>query len=156
MYHHAARDIVIKVANSTKMRLCHLTPKGLASLNWKETSFWKEILSVLLKTMPRLWLQLLLLWQKFVIHSPRSVNHWDFCKCMCFGVESLSKDVHASAASLQSSLGVLSGLFVDLLEEENSAEYLNQDDSEGDDRKRPFTQLFLKHPLHMPVKFIGP
>ena len=32
---------------------------------------------------------------------------------MCVGVESPSKDVHASPASIQSSLGVLSGLFID-------------------------------------------
>ena len=59
VYHRAALDILIKVANSMKMRLCHLTSRGLAS--WTETSFWKELLSALLKTMPRLWMQLLLL-----------------------------------------------------------------------------------------------
>ena len=106
--------------------------------------------------MPRLWLQLLLLPQKFVIHSPRCVNRWDLCVSMCMGVESPSKDVHASLASIHSSLGLLSGLSVDLLEEENSAESLNEDDSEWDDDKRPLTQPFLKRSLQMPVKFIGP
>ena len=52
------------------------------------------------------------------------------------GVEPPSKDVHASPASIHSSLGVLSGLCVDLLEEENSAHSLNEDDSEWDDDKR--------------------
>ena len=51
-----------------KMRLCHLTPRGLAS--WTVTSFWKELPSALPKTMPRLWLQFL---KKFVILNPRCV-----------------------------------------------------------------------------------
>ena len=63
-----------------KMRPCHLMPRGLAS--WMETSFWKELPSALPKTMPRLWLQLLLLLKKFVIHSPRCVNRWDLCVSM--------------------------------------------------------------------------
>ena len=61
---HTALDILINVANSMKMRLCHLTPRGLASLTWTRTSFWKELLLALLKTMPRLCLQLLLLPQE--------------------------------------------------------------------------------------------
>ena len=72
------------------------------------------------------------------------------------GVESPSKDVHASPASIHSSSGFLSGLSLDLLERENSAESLNEDDSEWDDDKRPLTQPSLKHSLQMPVKFIGP
>ena len=81
VYHRAALDILIKAANSMKMRLCHLTPRALAS--WTETSFWKELPSALPKTMPRLWLKLLLLLKKFVIHSPRCVNRWDLCVSMC-------------------------------------------------------------------------
>ena len=35
------------------------------------------------ENMPRLWLKLLLLLKKFVIHSPRCVNRWDLCVSMC-------------------------------------------------------------------------
>ena len=71
------------------------------------------------------------------------------------GVQSPSKDVHASRASIHPSLGFLSGLSVDLLEEENSAQSLNEDDSEWDDDKRPLTQPSPRRSLQMPVKFIG-
>ena len=63
------------------------------------------------------------------------------------GVESPSKDVHVRPASIHSSLGFLSGVSVDLLEEENSAESLNEDDSEWDYDKRPLTQPSLKRSL---------
>ena len=72
------------------------------------------------------------------------------------GAEPPSKNVHASPASIHSSLGILSGLSVDLLEEENSAQSLTEDDSEWDDDKRPLTQPLLKRSLQMPMKFIGP
>ena len=48
---------------------------------------------------------------------------------------------HASLASIRSSLGSLSGVSVVLLEEENSAESLNEDDSEWDYDERPLTEL---------------
>ena len=63
------------------------------------------------------------------------------------GAESPSKDVHASPASIRSSLGSLSGVSVDLLEEENSAESLKEDDSEWDYDERPLTQPSLKRSL---------
>ena len=72
------------------------------------------------------------------------------------GVESPSKDVHASPASIHSSLGFLSGVSVDLLERENAAESLNEDDSKWDDDLRPLMQPSLKRSLQMPVKFTGP
>ena len=63
------------------------------------------------------------------------------------GAESPSKDVHASPASIRSSLGSLSGVSVDLLEEENSAESLKEDDSEWDYDEWPLTQPSLKRSL---------
>ena len=63
------------------------------------------------------------------------------------GAESPGKDVYASPASICSSLGSLSGVSVDLLEEENSAKSLNEDDSEWDYDERPLTQPSLKRSL---------
>ena len=54
-----------------------------------------------------------------------------------------SKDAHASTASIHSSLGFLSGVSLDLLEEENTAESLNEDDSEWDDDKRQKCAMHL-------------
>ena len=54
---------------------------------------------------------------------------------------------HASPASIRSSLGYLRGVSVVLLEEENSAESLIEDDSEWDYDERPLTQPSHKRSL---------
>ena len=54
---------------------------------------------------------------------------------------------HASRTSIRSSLGYLRGVSVVLLEEENSAESLIEDDSEWDYDERPLTQPSLKRSL---------
>ena len=79
-------------------------------------------------------------------NSPESLG--SLREYVLVGVESPSKDVHASPASIHSSLVFLSGVSVDLLEEENSAESLKKDNTEWDDDKRPLTQPSLKRSLH--------
>ena len=54
---------------------------------------------------------------------------------------------HTSLASIRSPLGSLSGVSVVLLEEENSAESLNEDDSEWD-----YDDLSALPPVTAPVK----
>ena len=72
------------------------------------------------------------------------------------GAESPSKDVHASPASIRSSLGSLSGVSVDLLEEENSAESLKEYIVSGIMMNGLSRSPPSSIPSRKPVKFIGP